>query len=322
MTIAHDPRFRPAILSLAAGAITFVLGAVTERAVVAAVHADPTDLGWISDVILTLGLTAVSYLWLHLRATERRLSDLERARIGMDTQMRLAAEIQRNLLPELPERTGNYRWAARLLPTWAVGGDFYDLVARPDGASMLIVGDISGKGVPAALLHASLRAMFRSAARGSSDPAAIAARLSEALYADNAGVPYATAFIGRLDAEPPRLTYVNAGHPAAVLLRGGRGRALGSTSPPLGLLPGTAFAPSEIGLEPGDVGVVVTDGVTDALEGSSDTVTGVLDGGGGSMLTPASACDLLIEAAAAGPGPVGVSGWHDDSTVVAFELVA
>ena len=75
--------------------------------------------------------------------------------------MLFRSEIQRNLLPPVPERTRGYRWAARMVPAGQIGGDFYDFVPLGDARVLVIVGDVSGKGIPAALVHASLNYRLR-----------------------------------------------------------------------------------------------------------------------------------------------------------------
>ena len=317
--------WRPVAIAALTGAVVFTAGTGVESLIISALHGDRQRLEWISDVVLSIGFATMTYLWLHLHAARRRLSDLERRRIALDEQLRLAAEIQRSLLPEIPPATRGYRWAARMVPASEVGGDFYDFVRAADGAVLAVVGDVSGKGMPAALMQSSLKSLFRLVARDSQDPAAIATRMSQALYEQTAGLPYATAIVARFDASPPRLAFTNAGHPAGVLLRrNGGARSLGSGGMPLGLRPEASYEQEEVRLAPGDLGVLVTDGITEALEGASLTVADVLletpDLVGGSP--PAEICDSLLRTAGAAPGPVGVEGWRDDRTVLVFRVAA
>ncbi len=135
---------------------------------------------WISDAILSIAFLISTYLWLHLRATRSRLSELERSRIAFDSELALAARIQRTLLPPAPQPRGAYRWSALMQPAGKVGGDLYDFVETRSGV-LFILGDVSGKGVPAALLTASTRALFRALARSTDDPAEVLERLSRTL---------------------------------------------------------------------------------------------------------------------------------------------
>ena len=150
-----------------------------------------------------------------------RVLALQQEQIVIDEQLRLAAEIQRGLLPDVPHATHGFRWAARMIPASRIGGDFYDFVQPTAGTVLAILGDVSGKGIPAALILSSLKTLFRTFARETVDPAAIAERISAALYEEYGGLPYATAIVARFETAPGRLAYVNAGHPAGYLLRNG-----------------------------------------------------------------------------------------------------
>jgi serine phosphatase RsbU (regulator of sigma subunit) len=183
---------------------------------------------------------------------------------------------------------------------------------------------VSGKGIPAALILSSLKALFRTMAHDTADPAAIAERMSAALYEEYAGLPYATAIVARFERAPGRLAYVNAGHPAGYLLRKGTVTpALESGGQPLGLLPAATYATANVELHPGDIGVLVTDGMTEALEAGPTTLAQVLEASAERLAagrSPGQVCDDLLRAAAAGPGPAGVPDWQDDRTVFVFAV--
>jgi len=316
------PGWRAVAVALLAGIAVFGGGLLGESWLIAVLRLDRTALEWISDAILATGFTVVSLLWLHLRATEKLVLRLERKRVAVETQLQLAADIQRQLLPALPARSRRLQWAARIEPAFVVGGDFYDFLERPDGSVLVIVGDVSGKGVPAALIHVALRALFRQAARETSDPAVIAARLSEGLNEDTGGNPYATAIIAHFEPDSLALTYVNAGHPPGVLLRGGATSLLESNGVPLGLLGGVSYEVRRVELRGGDAGVFLSDGVTEAFESTPGLTAARVLADAGWHSDPRRLCGLLLEAAAASPGPVGVKGWQDDRTVLAFAVDA
>ena len=315
--------WRPAALAIAAGATVFAFGTAVESLIIRAVHGNRTELEWLSDAVLSVAVVGITYLWLHLRATRLQVHALEQEQIAVNEQLRLAAEIQRGLLPDVAQATRGFRWAARMVPASVVGGDFYDFVQPAEGTVLAIVGDVSGKGIPAALILSSLKTLFRTFARETADPAQIADRISLALYEEYRGLPYATAIVARFETAPGRLAYVNAGHPAGYLLRQGRVTApLESGGQPLGLLPGSRYTTVGLELSPGDIGVLVTDGVTEALEAGPVSLQQILAASlehpTGS--SPAGICDALLRAAAAGPGPAGVADWHDDRTVFAFAV--
>ncbi len=326
---ARDPQTRSWLTSgwrltavaIGAGLLVLAAGAWLESVIIAAAHATDHELEWISDVVASAAVTTLTYLWLNLRATRARLLDLQRAQIALDEQLRLAAVIQRSLLPAIPRATPGYLWAARMVPAYEVGGDFYDFVTRDDGAVLFILGDVSGKGIPAALLQSSLKTLFRVHATASVAPEVIAARMSDGLREETGGVPYATAIVACLDRSPRRISYVNAGHPAGIVLRGVGRFALESGGPPLGLLPDPRYERGSVDLLPHDLGVFVTDGITEALDGAPVSFRAALEDPAVSRsMAPEEICDRLLRMAGKGHGPPGAGTWHDDRTAFAFRV--
>ena len=316
----------PAAVAICAGLAVFLVGTAAESLIIRAVHGDRRELEWLSDAVVSMAVTGLTYLWLHLRASRLHVLTLQQEQIAINEQLRLAAEIQRGLLPEVPQATPGFRWAARMVPASHIGGDLYDFLQLKDGNVLALVADVSGKGIPAALILSSLKTLFRSFARETVDPAAIAEGIAAALHEEYAGLPYATAIVARFETAPRRLSYVNAGHPTGYLLRKGAVPiALESGGRPLGLLPGATYATANVELRPGDIGVLVTDGIAEALESGPMTLSQIL-GASRQRLTaesaPAEICDDLLQAAAAGPGPAGVSDWQDDRTVFVFAVAA
>jgi serine phosphatase RsbU (regulator of sigma subunit) len=315
--------WRPAAIALAAGAAAFFFGTTAESLIIRAVRGDRGELEWLSDAVVSMAVVGITYLWLHLRASRTRVLALEKEKIVIDAQLRVAGEIQRALLPDVPQATAGFRWAVRMVPAGVIGGDFYDFLEPRDGTVLAILADVSGKGIPAALILSSLKTLFRSVARETLEPAAIAERISRALHEEHGGLPYATAIVARFDASG-RVACVNAGHPAGYVLRDGTvGSAFESEGPPLGLLPGTTYAARDVELRPGDIGVLVTDGVTEALEAGPMTLGDALRAAQRAPAvsrSPAAICDQVLREAAQGPGPAGVPDWQDDRTVLAFAV--
>jgi serine phosphatase RsbU (regulator of sigma subunit) len=120
----------------------------------------------------------------HRGVRERALTAAERSQLVLNTQLALAAQVQHRLLPALPDAGHNVRWAARLQPAGKIGGDFCDFILTP-GGGMLLVGDVSGKGIPAALLQASAHALFRTFSRQASQPAELLCLVSREVFAEN-----------------------------------------------------------------------------------------------------------------------------------------
>ena len=308
-------------ISVLAGAVVFLVAGGAELAAVRLLGVDPQKLDWVSDVILSSAFATAFFLRRRLQASRNEMSRLERERLVLDTQLAVAADIQRRILPSAPWRGGGCRWAGRLRPAGRVGGDFYDFVESGPDSILVVVADISGKGIPAALLLASTRTLFRSIARREGDPGEILTQLSAATYSEYEGLPYVTCLAVRLDGDRRRLTYANAGHPSGVVVGDGHTRVLDAVGPPLGLFPQTRYASASVALQPGDAGVLVTDGITEALESTGGVPLEILSGllaKRGPSATPESLCDEIVRATEP-DGTVSVNV-PDDRTVVVFAM--
>lgn len=214
------------------------------------------------DMELLVSLASVAAL--HVRNAALAEEALERRRL--EEEVALARRIQVSLLPSrLPEVEG---WELRggNLPSQTVSGDYYVVVERKEGRECVVmVADVSGKGIAASLLTASLEALASGLIELGRSPEEICTVASRQLHARTPPEKYATAFVGVLDFATGSLRYSNAGHNAALLIRaGGAVEELRSTGPPVGLLPGASFLGSDATLEPGDLLVVYTDGITEA----------------------------------------------------------
>ncbi len=135
-----------------------------------------------------------------------------RERDALERELNVAREVQRELLPHAAPRFEGLELAGVCRPAIAVGGDYYDYLQHADGRPGLVLADISGKGVPAALLMASLQASVRSLFHTAADPGQLNARLNDALCRSSSLSRYATAFLADFDPGTRRLTYSNAGH--------------------------------------------------------------------------------------------------------------
>ncbi len=196
--------------------------------------------------MLSLGLVVITWLWVRLRETEVALSDLERQQIVAETQFAIAARVQTSLLPALPAPSAGINWYATVEPAGKVGGDYYDFVPLSDGRMCVVLADVSGKGVGAALFLANVRATLRALARDATHPRSLLANLSSTLLADSTSGFYVTCIVAFVDPVQRSLTYVNAGHPDGVLWnrRGARGLRVGG--PPAGLLRDARFEQEEL----------------------------------------------------------------------------
>jgi serine phosphatase RsbU (regulator of sigma subunit) len=187
----------------------------------------------------------------------------ERQRIAQE--LHVARLIQQTLLPKsLPELEG-HQIAVYYQPAREVGGDFYDYLQLPDGQLGLIVGDVSGKGVPAAIVMAITRTMLQAAYRmGSPAPGEILEQVNNILYKDIPSNMFVTCLATILDSKTGRLQYANAGHdPPFVRHASGVGK-LRATGMPLGLMPDMTYEQKEITLEHGESILLYSDGLAEA----------------------------------------------------------
>jgi sigma-B regulation protein RsbU (phosphoserine phosphatase) len=325
--------------SIAVVVVTFRCARAADALVLRVVRPPRGEVLLVSDVILATAFGGVVYLWLHLRATRTRLTDLERGQVVLDTQLSLAAQIQRHLLPAIPVGSNGVRWAGRLEPAYRIGGDFYDFIpavadSPPQAAAiagsrsqagtadgLFVVGDVSGKGIPAALLQASAHSLFRTLARDTVHPADLLTRVSREIYAENAGALYLTCILIRVDSASRTLIYTNAGHPAGLMMGSTGRRLLTRGGPPAGLFPETAYESEIVSVEPGDLGVIVSDGITEAVEEDGMPAVDILNRAISNIpvpRTPERVCNALIAMAQRHSGPRGVADWEDDKTVLAF----
>jgi sigma-B regulation protein RsbU (phosphoserine phosphatase) len=200
-----------------------------------------------------------------LRLRNLALTEETARRRLLDRELELAHDIQMGMLPrDFPERP-EIEVAATLQPARSVGGDLYDVEAEGDRV-WLLVGDVSGKGVGAALFMAVTKTLFRAIAPSSPSVAAAMARVNHELARDNDRAMFVTAFAARLDVATGELEYVNAGHnPTYRVDAGGAVTPLGgAVNPALGAVEGHDYQASGVRLRPGDLLLMYTDGVVEA----------------------------------------------------------
>lgn len=186
----------------------------------------------------------------------------ERERI--EQELRVAALIQQTLLPkELPALAG-WEIDAYYRPARAVGGDFYDFIPMSDGRLGLVIGDVTDKGVPAALVMATTRSTLRAAAQRVDDPGAILAEANEVLVKEIPPAMFVTCLFGVLEPSTGALTYANAGHNLPYVRTGGEVIELRATGMPLGLMPAMPYDVQTAVLAPGAAMLLTSDGIVEA----------------------------------------------------------
>jgi serine phosphatase RsbU (regulator of sigma subunit) len=183
----------------------------------------------------------------------------------MERELALAARIQKDLLPKETPLCAELDISGRNIPCLEVGGDYYDFIPVDDCRMGIAIADVSGKGVSASLLMASLRAALHSEIRPDHDLARLAAKLSDFVFKSSPINDFITFFWGELDTTTGMLRYVNAGHPPPILCGAGRPpRTLDGTGLALGMLPGLVYEVGEAVLAMGETWVLYTDGITES----------------------------------------------------------
>lgn len=237
-------------------------------------------------------------------------------------ELEIAREVQQRLLPQSPPVITGLECAGYCRAAKFVGGDYYDFLPMAGGGLLFTLGDVSGKGIAAAVLMASIQAALRSqVVRPPESMAVLMKDFNSAVYSLSTADKYSTLVCGLIDPGAARLTYVNAGQVCPMVLRASDGRIerLDSGGFPVGLLPSAEYEQGVMQLHPGDVVVCFSDGISEATNPNDDMwdegqVEQVLHACRG--LAPSEIIDRLVTAAdsfAAG------AEQSDDMTVVAVQ---
>lgn len=193
---------------------------------------------------------------------------LARAKERMEQELRVGRDIQKSMLPTQVPACHQVTLRASMEAAREVGGDFYDYFMLGDRELCFCVADVSGKGVPSALFMAMSKMLIKSRAPDDRNPGAIISRVNAELSEENPECMFVTVFLGLLDIETGELRYANAGHNPPLLRRAsGEVEAVADRHGPVaGIMPGEAYGESSLTLAPGDVLLVFTDGVTEAMD--------------------------------------------------------
>lgn len=276
----------------------------------------PTDLRLLESVGVQTGLG----LELSETAASLAAAAVERARIARE--MEIAREVQERLFPQSFPVVEDISLAGSCRTVFGVGGDYYDAIELDGRRLGLAIGDVSGKGISAALLMASLRACLRTMTlTGSGDLTQLMSHLNRLIYEASAINRYATFFFGIFDPATNRFSYVNAGHNPPVLLRkspdGNYERlCLDCGGPVIGLLPNASYEQGSIQLCPGDLLIAYTDGISEAMNSAGD------EWGEEAMLraaeqaSDATTAEIVKAIFAAADVFAGGASQHDDMTVL------
>ncbi len=220
----------------------------------------PADVQLLASVAAQTGLALEN-----TRLTEAVASEVAQ-RERLNRELEIAREVQQRLFPQGGPEIPGFDYAGKCRPASSVGGDYYDFVAMCDGRLGIAIGDISGKGVPAALLMASLQASLRGLAIA--NPPALSTlmeNLNRLIYDASPSNKYATFFYGVYDPQSREFSYVNGGHNPPMIFRGPDVLRLEDGGPVVGLFGPARYTQASVRLQSGDTLVLFTDGVTEAM---------------------------------------------------------
>jgi sigma-B regulation protein RsbU (phosphoserine phosphatase) len=254
--------------------------------------------------------------------TQRLRKEAEVARLLL-REMEIARDVQQHLLPQAQPSIPGLDYAGYCRSAELVGGDYYDFLPMPDGGFLFTLGDVSGKGIGAAVLMASMQASLRSqAVKTPVSIAALIGDLNKAAYLFTTADKYSTLFCGMLDVRTRKLTYVNAGQVRPMLLRSGDGQVerLDGGGFPVGMLDASEYDEGEVLLQPGDTVLCFSDGISEATnaknemwnESEVEKIVRTCHG-----LTARQLIDLLVEST---DRFTGEAEQADDMTVVAIRV--
>ncbi len=279
-----------------------------------------------SDVRLLKSVAAQTGLALENANLMREIADEVAQRERLNREVEIAREVQERLFPQtLPPIVG-LDYAGYCRPALGVGGDYYDFLALPQGHLGVAIGDVSGKGIAAALMMASLQASLRGeATRAPENLAAAISNINRLVYEASSANRYATFFYGQYDPTSHKFDYVNAGHNPPMLFHCAAGKwsvtrlDIGGTV--VGLLESYPYQQGSVSLAAGDLLIAFTDGISEAMNASDE------EWGEESLIKTIESCDVLgameimNRVFAAADAFVGGAKQHDDMTLVVMRVL-
>jgi sigma-B regulation protein RsbU (phosphoserine phosphatase) len=276
----------------------------------------PSDTNLLRTVAAQTGLALENS-----RLSEAIASEVAQREL-LHREIEIAREVQQRLFQQVAPVVAALQYAGFCRPARGVGGDYYDFLALSNGRLGLAVGDVSGKGVPAALLMASLQASVRGQSQAAGgDVAGLMANVNRLVYDTSPENRYATFFYCQFDPATRRLVYTNGGHNPPMLLRGAEVIRLETGGPVVGLFPISTYQQDEVQLLAGDLLLFYTDGISEAEnpaeeEWGEDALVGAARSCAG--MPPAEMISRIMQAAdhfAAG------APQHDDMTLVVARVL-
>jgi serine phosphatase RsbU (regulator of sigma subunit)/anti-sigma regulatory factor (Ser/Thr protein kinase) len=311
----------PALLTLRASGVALVIPLVTNGELVGLLNVGPrlSEQAYSADDRRLLeSLAAHAAPAMRVGQLVRAQQAEMRARGRMEQELQVAQMIQKNFLPrEVPALRG-WQLAAEYRPARAVGGDFYDFIELESGRLGLVIGDVTDKGIPAAMVMAATKSLLRAAAQRLVDPGEVLARVNDQLCPEIPEHMFVTCFYGVLDHASGSLQYANAGHNLPFVHAGDDASELRATGMPLGLMPAMGYEVKETVIPAGARVLLYSDGLIEAHDlqremfGDARAAAVLAEGGSAAAVIERllSALDLFT---------AGADEQEDDITLVTVE---
>jgi serine phosphatase RsbU (regulator of sigma subunit) len=261
----HDPRFASGTMVLQGVRAVLAVPLGVSDKVFGIIYADsPIAEGRFTEdhlkVLTTLASVAA------IRVENARLVEARLERERFERELALASEIQQRFQPTAPPHVNGYELQGISFPCYEIGGDYYDFIEREDGRLVIALGDVSGKGTAAALLMSSLHAAIHAQSASHNSLVATISAVNRYLADNIPANRFVTLFYAELDPESGSLSFLNAGHnPPLIVHSAGTVEQLASGGLPLGIKPDAEYREGRTQLQPGDVLVIYSDGVTEAM---------------------------------------------------------
>ncbi|HTK83193.1 MAG TPA: GAF domain-containing SpoIIE family protein phosphatase [Bacteroidota bacterium] len=252
-----------------------------------------------------------------------RLYETEKSLITMQEQVKLASKIQTDLLPKKPPAINGYEIAGKSIPAQLVGGDLFDFIPVDNHKMAVVLGDVSGKGLPASLLMSNTQATLRGQTLLATSARECIERSNTLLYQSTSDEKFVTLFYGILDFEQHQLRFCNAGHDNPYWLSEGKeARRLKTGGIVLSVMESFPYEEEIISLEPGDMLVIYSDGIPEAMNSNQELFS---DARLGTLLKECrnlSASDVITKVVAAAKSHAGTWPQSDDMTMVVIRRLA
>lgn len=223
-----------------------------------------------SDLGLLNSVAAQTSLALEVSRLTTKISAEAAQRERLNRELEIAREVQQKLFPNRLPAVPGLEYCAECRPAREVGGDYYDFLELPDGKFGIALGDISGKGIGAALMMANLQASLRGQAPILRNMPELLKRVNGMLYEASSFNRYATFFYAEYQPKTRALAYVNAGHNPPMVLRNWEVLRWETGGPVIGLLPQVEFQQGSFQLEPGDLAVLYTDVISESMNSENE----------------------------------------------------